>query len=72
MIWTIGLVVFWVVCGVIGYGTHLAYFQRQYTAMARECYYMDVIDSCICGILGPVGLLANYVALGFNHGIKWG
>ena len=48
------VVVLWLVCGVIGYGLTLAYFQSEYPCLRDSS---DVSISVFVGVMGPCGLL---------------
>ena len=48
------VVVLWLVCGVIGYGLTLAYFQSEYPCLRDSS---DVHISVIMGLGGPLGLM---------------
>lgn len=58
----------WLVCGFLGYGLTLAYFQRKFTSIAEMQHASDVMFAVFIGICGPVGLMAALVAMtNFNH-----
>lgn len=66
----------WIVCGVLSFGLSFAYFQRAYPMFAEAVYRTDWIESFVCGLFGPIGLLATFffiklVSLNGYQGFKW-
>lgn len=64
-------IVIWILCGVLSYGISLAYFQRQYPSLAKECYREDVRDSLVMSSIGPFGLLSTLLVFGTKHGVMF-
>ena len=70
MIWAIGLLVFWVVCGILNYGFEVAYFQGEYPKIAQENKVTDRVFAGIGSLAGPCALFANAIFCGFRHGFR--
>lgn len=71
MDWLTVLAIVWVLCGVLAYGLNLAYFQRRFELLAEERHSIDVINSVLTGIMGPIGLLSTLLVCGFKYGFMW-
>lgn len=54
----IAAVLVYAACGLLAYMTQLAHFQRKFPEIARGERARDVEFAVMCGVLGPVGLLA--------------
>lgn len=74
---TLGLI-FWVVCGVLGYGISLAHWQRNFPITANDPdrgpgkYREDVGFSIFIGFCGPLGLLLIFFLTSkAKHGLKF-
>lgn len=52
------LILGWVACGLLAYMAILAHFQRRFSIIARSERAGDLMFSAMCGVLGPLGLLA--------------
>lgn len=65
-------VLFYIICGVIGYGATLAFFQKEFYLISKECYSQDVGFAFFIGVTGPAGLLVvAYKSCWFKHGFMW-
>lgn len=62
---------FHLVCGVLAYGFHFAYFQRQYPTLAVREMWDDVFGATIAGICGPVGLYSTWDCGFAKHGLLY-
>jgi hypothetical protein len=72
MLFLIGFMVFWALCGVLAYGIRLADFQHRYPASAREFYRRDCGAAAFSSILGPIGLGLELASTGFaEHGLMY-
>ena len=68
MIIGILILAIWILCGIIGSGIYLAYFQKKWPSLAEENYNRNVSHSLILILFGPIAL---FVALG-SYGTKYG
>ena len=63
------IIVGWIICGVIGAGIYIAYFQREYPSIAKEARKEDMRFGFFWGLLGPVGIIEAFFLSGFcKHG----
>ena len=69
--WIFGFAVFWVACGVIGFGGSLAFLQREFSPIARDCFEKDLGISLVISACGPMGVLVLIVNGGFKHGLMY-
>ncbi|WP_266031192.1 hypothetical protein [Brucella intermedia] len=63
-------ILFWMVCALVSYSGSLAYFQREYTIIAKEKRMADV---AFCGtmstVFGPIALVAGLIPFElYKHG----
>ena len=66
------IIIIWIVCGILGYGITLAYFQRKYPMTAQEAYEADCGFSAAIAITGPLGLIVALASSGWvRHGFQW-
>ena len=59
-------ILFWIICGVLHYGMHMAYFQRAFPTIARFHYNSDRKNALWMSLFGPAALLAHLLFLIFN------
>lgn len=55
---------------LLTYGFSLAYFQRKYTLIAKDYYWLDVMF-CLVASAFPMSLLTYFLAMGLE-GFKYG
>ena len=67
----ISFLIIYIVCGVITYSTHFAFYQREYPSLAERDYKRDRNDAMCAGLTGPIGLRGNATTIGFKHGLKF-
>ena len=61
-------IAFWIVCGILGYGATIGYFENEYPTVpgGNEPFAVVVAAG------GPLGLLVAWVMSGgFRHGFQW-
>lgn len=62
---------FWIVCGVVTYGLTFGYYQREFSALAKEDYWRDLIFSTVFSLFGPISLFVVFISFRYKHGFKW-
>ena len=64
------IIIGWIICGVIGAGIWVAYFQREYPSLASGDYRADLIIALGVGLLGgPLDIVVGLLMSGFcKHG----
>ena len=64
------LVVFWCLCGFLGYGIALAWWDGEYP----DPYFRagNRVVAAAVAFFGPIGLLTAFLCSSFaRHGLKW-
>jgi len=65
------ITIFWIVCGVFGYGVEFARAQGNWPTLAERDYNKDRKFALFVGILGPIGLISVLLLGGTKHGLKF-
>jgi lipid-A-disaccharide synthase-like uncharacterized protein len=61
-------IILWFLSGFIGAGFSYAYFQREFSSIAKEGRQQDTIFSCISILGGPLQLLIALLLNHYKHG----
>lgn len=61
----------WLACGIAHHPIFFAYFQRKYSSVADETYWIDLSFSLTAILLGPIALLATFMTCKPRYGLKW-
>ena len=61
----------WIVCGIISYGFDFAYYQREYSPIAKKDYKEDRIICVFFALLGPINLIEIIIRKNYKHGLKY-
>jgi hypothetical protein len=65
------IAVVWVVCGVFAFGLTLAYFQKQFPALAEQDWQHDRRVARILALWGPLGVLIAVACGDIKHGLMF-
>jgi hypothetical protein len=67
-----GIALFWIACGIAGYGLSGNYFQKKYSLLASQYAAADRMYARFpIGVSGPVGLFAILLLISVQRG-PWG
>jgi hypothetical protein len=69
------LALLWALCGVLAYGINVAYFWHSYPILQTKPGHFRTLSgeaALICGLFGPIALLAEFFSSGFAmHGLMY-
>jgi hypothetical protein len=71
---TMLLLIYYILCGIFGYGFSFAYFQGKFPVIAEKEYWTDFWMASIVGFFGPFGLIAIVIITipdVFKYGLKF-
>lgn len=55
------LIISWIICGILSHGLGFAYWQRAYSILARDDYWLDWVSSVAISMFGPFALISNII-----------
>ena len=58
----IGLIILWLIPGIVSSGFAFAFFQGRFKNIAEETYASDRRRALFFAILGPINLIAYFIA----------
>ena len=67
----LSLIMWYIFCGVLAYGFSFGYFQNQFSALAKDDYFVDHVSAFLISIWGPISLLGIIVLKMYKYGLKW-
>lgn len=66
------IILLWMICGAIGFGLCLGFFQGQWPQFAWKTRYSNVALSVFISFLGPFGMVcAYYMSDSGTHGLHY-